>query len=225
MSRIVFAVRQKPARRSHGESMKLYTMSGACSLAANIALREAGIPFELVKVSHRTHKTSDGVDLNEINPKGYVPALVLDNGELLTENAALLQYIADLNPEARLAPPAGTLERYRMSEWLAYLNSEIHKSFSPLFAPNASEDMKQYARANLTKRVGWLAQQLGSKPYLLGEQFTVADAYLFVTLSWSGHVGLDLSPWPNLQAFQERVAARPSVIAAMSAEGLLRKKS
>jgi len=200
-------------------------MPGACSLAANIALREAGIPFELVKVSHRTHKTSDGVDFTQINSKGYVPALVLDTGELLTENTALLQYIADLNPDARLAPPVGTLERYRLSEWLAYLNSEVHKSFSPLFAPNASEDMKQYARDNLTKRLGWLAQQLGSKPYLLGEQFTVADAYLFVTLSWSGLAGVDLSPWPTLKAFQERVAARPSVIEAMTAEGLFRKKS
>jgi len=200
-------------------------MPGACSLAANIALREAGIPFELVKVSHRTHKTSDGVDFTQINSKGYVPALVLDTGELLTENTALLQYIADLNPDAHLAPPAGTLERYRLSEWLAYLNSEVHKSFSPLFAPNASDDMKQYARDNLTKRLGWLAQQLGSKPYLLGEQFTVADAYLFVTLSLCGLAGVDLSPWPTLKAFQERVAARPSVIEAMTAEGLFRKKS
>ena len=204
--------------------MKLYTLPGACSLAPNISLREAGIKFDLVTVSHRTHKTPDGVDLNEINPKGYVPVLVLDSGERLTENAALLQYIADLNPAAKLAPPAGTIERYRLAEWLAYINSEIHKSFSPLFAPHASEDMKQYARANLTKRVGWLAGQLGSKPYLLGEQFTVADAYLFVTLSWSRHVAFDLSPWPNLKAFQDRVAARPSTIEAMTAEGLLRKK-
>lgn len=205
--------------------MRLYSMPGACSLAANIALREAGVPFELVKVSHHTHKTADGVDFNQINSKGYVPALVLDDGELLTENAALLPYIADLNPNARLAPPPGTLERYRLSEWLAFLNSEIHKSFSPLFAPNPSEDMKQYALAALSKRVGWLAQRLGTKPYLMGEQFTVADAYLFVTLSWSGHAGFDLTPWPNLKAFQERVSARPSVIEAMTAEGLIRKKA
>jgi glutathione S-transferase len=198
-------------------------MPGACSLAANIALREAGIPFELVRVSHHTHKTAAGVDFNEINSKGYVPALVLDDGELLTENVALLQYIADLNPDARLAPPVGTLERYRLSEWLAFLNSEVHKSFSPLFARNAPEEMKQYARAALTKRVGWVSERLGTKPYLMGERFTVADAYLFVTLSWSALVGFDLSPWPNLKAFQERVAARPSVIEAMTAEGLLRK--
>ena len=200
--------------------MRLYILPGACSLAANIALREAGIPFELVRVSHRTHKTADGVDLNEINSKGYVPALVLDNGELLTENAALLSYIADLNPAAKLAPPAGTLERYRVSEWLAYINSEVHKAFSPLFAADAPPDMKQYARDRLTKRVAWLADKLGSKPYLLGEQFTVADAYLFVVLSWSGHVGFDLGQWPNLLAFQDRVAARPHVIEAMTAEGL-----
>jgi glutathione S-transferase len=204
--------------------MRLYTMPGACSLAANIALREAGIPFELVKVSHRTHKTPDGVDLNDVNPKGYVPALVLDNGELLTENAALLPYIADLNPAAQLAPPNGTLERYRLAEWLAFINSEVHKSFSPLFVPNASEDMKQYARANLIKRLSWVSERLGSKHYLVGEHFTVADAYLFVVLGWAGHVGVDLASWPNLKAFQERVTARPHVIEAMTAEGLLRKQ-
>jgi glutathione S-transferase len=204
--------------------MRLYTMPGACSLAANIVLREAGIPFDLVKVSHHTHKTVDGVDLNEINSKGYVPALVLDNGELLTENAALLPYIADLQPSAQLAPPDGTLQRYRLVEWLAFINSELHKSFSPLFAANAPEDMKKYARGNLTKRLAWLSERLGSNSYLLGERFTVADSYLFVVLSWSGHVAVDLSPWPNLKAFQERIAARPHVVAAMTSEGLIRKK-
>jgi glutathione S-transferase len=204
--------------------MRLYTMPGACSLAANIALREAGVPFDVIKISHHTHKTADGVDLNEINSKGYVPALLLDNGELLTENAALLPYIADLNPAAQLAPANGTLERYRLTEWLAYINSELHKSFSPLFVPNASEDMKQYARANLVRRLGWLAERLGSKPYLMGERFTVADAYLFVVLSWAAHVALDLSPWPNLKAFQERIAARPHVVEALTSEGLIRKK-
>jgi len=204
--------------------MRLYTMPGACSLAANIVLREAGIPFDLVKVSHHTHKTADGVDLNEINSKGYVPALVLDNGELLTENAALLPYIADLEPSAQLAPPNGTLERYRLVEWLAFINSELHKSFSPLFAPNAPEDMKKYARGNLAKRLAWVSERLGSNSYLLGERFTVADSYLFVVLSWSGHVAVDLSPWPNLKAFQERIAARPHVIEALTSEGLIRHK-
>ena len=203
--------------------MKLFTRPGSCSLASNISLREAGIPFEAVKVSRHTGKTADGIDFIDINPKGYVPALQLDNGELLTENAALLQYIADLNPAAKLAPPAGTLERYRVNEWLAYINSEIHKSYSPLFYPNASDSMKEYARANLTKRVGWLAEKLGSKPFLMGEQFTVADAYLFVVLSWAGHVSFDLTQWPNLLAFQERVGARPHVIEALDAEGLRKK--
>jgi len=203
--------------------MRLYIMPGACSLASNIALREAGVPFDLVKVSHRNHQTSDGSDFNQINTKGYVPALQLDNGELLTENAALLAYIGDLKPEAKLAPAVGTMERYRLTEWLAYINSEVHKAFSPLFMPNATEDMKQYARGNLAKRVGWLSQALGSKPYLLGDQFSVADAYLFTVLSWSPHVGFDLSPWPNLQAFQERVAARPHVVEALAAERALKK--
>ncbi len=204
--------------------MKLFTRPGTCSLAPDIALREAGIAFELVKVSRHTWKTSEGVDFTEINSKGYVPALLLDDGELLTENAALLQYIADLNPAAKLAPPIGTIERYRLTEWLAYINSEVHKSFSPMFIQKAPEELKHYARANLTTRVGWLAERLGSKPFLLGEQFSVADAYLFVVLTWSPHAGFDLTPWPNLLAFQERVAARPHVIEAMTAEGLLRKK-
>lgn len=203
--------------------MKLFTRTGSCSLASNISLREAGVAFELVKVSRHDGKTSEGVAFSDINSKGYVPALQLDNGELLTENAALLQYIGDLNPAAKLAPPVGTLERYRLNEWLAYINSEVHKSYSPLFYPNAPEAMKDYARGNLTKRVGWLAEKLGSKPYLMGEQFTVADAYLFVVLSWAVHVKFDLAQWPNLLAFQQRVGARPHVIEALDSEGLHKK--
>jgi glutathione S-transferase len=203
-----------------GEIMQLYILPGACSLAANIALREAGIKFDLVKVDRRTRKTADGVDFNEINSRGYVPALRLDSGEVLTENVALLQYIADRNPASKLAPPVGTMERYRLEEWLSFINSEVHKAFSPLFVPHASEDMKQYARANLTKRCGWVAAALGSKPYLMGEQFTVADAYLFVVLGWSGLVGFDLGPWPLLQSYQERVGARPHTIEALIAERL-----
>jgi glutathione S-transferase len=210
--------------KNNGEFMRLYILPGACSLAANIALREAGIPFELVRVSHHGHKTPDGGTLEQVNSKGYVPALVLDDGTVLTENAALLPYIADLKPEVKLAPPRGTLEHYRMVEWLAYVNSEIHKGFSPLFNKNASEDVKQYARGNLTKRIGWLAQQLGSNQYLVGDGFTVADAYLFVMLGWAPLVSFDLSPWPNLQAFHERIAARPHVVEAMTAEGLLKHR-
>jgi glutathione S-transferase len=202
--------------------MKLYYMKGACSLASYISLNEAGIKFEAIKVDHGTHKTPDGQDFNAMNTKGYVPALRLDNGELLTENVAVLQYIADLNPASKLAPAAGTLERYRLMEWLSYINSEVHKSFGPLFSPDASEDVKKYARANLTKRVDWLEKALGSNTFLMGEQFTVADAYLYVVLSWSSHVGVDLGRWPALKRHNERVAARPHVIAALKAEHIIK---
>jgi glutathione S-transferase len=203
--------------------MKLYSMPGACSLATNIALREAAVPFELLTVGRDpNHTATDGKTLSQITSKGYVPALILDNGEVLTENSALLLYVADLKPAANIAPPAGTLERFRVAEWLAYINSELHKSFSPLFAPNATEDMKQAARASLTKRIGWAAGQLGSKSYLLGEQFSVADAYLFVVLGWTAYVGFDLGPWPNLKTYQTRVSARPHVQEALRSEGLLK---
>jgi glutathione S-transferase len=200
--------------------MKLYYMPGACSLASYIALNEAGVKFEAARVDHKTHKTPDGQDFNTINSKGYVPTLRLDNGELLTENVAVLQYIADLNPASKLAPAAGTLERYRLIEWLAYINSEVHKNFGPLFDPSAKEDVKEYARTNLKKRVGWLEHALGAKTFLMGEQFTVADAYLFVVLGWSGHAGVDLNQWPALKRHHERILARPQVIAAFKAEGL-----
>jgi glutathione S-transferase len=202
--------------------MKLYYMVGTCSLSSYISLNEAGIKFEPVKVDHKTHKLADGEDFDAINTKGYVPALRLDNGELLTENVAVLQYIADLNPAARLAPAAGTLERYRLIEWLAYINSEVHKSFGPLFNPKLSEDVKQFARGHLIKRVDWLENALGAKTYLMGEQFTVADAYLFVVLGWSSRVGIDLGRWPNLKRHHDTVRSRPQVIAALKAEGLIK---
>jgi glutathione S-transferase len=200
--------------------MKLYYMKGACSLASYISLNEAGIRFEAVEVQHGVHKTRDGEDLNAINSKGYVPVLRLDNGEILTENVAVLNYIADLNPAAKLAPPSGSFERSRVIEWLAYINSEVHKNFGPLFDPSNSEEVKNFARRNLHKRLGWLDNALGSRNYLMGEQFTVADAYLYVVTSWSGHVGVDLSQWPALNRHSARVAARPHVIAARKAEGL-----
>jgi glutathione S-transferase len=200
--------------------MKLYYMTGACSLASYISLNEAGIKFEAIGVDHKNHKTRDGQDFNSINTKGYVPALQLDSGELLTENVAVLQYIADLNPAAKLAPPAGTFERYRLIEWLAYINSEVHKNFGPLFNPSVSEDVKQFARTNLKKRVDWLENALGTKTFLMGEQFTVADAYLFVVLGWSAQVGVDFNQWPKLKRHHERIVARPAVIAAFEAEGL-----
>jgi glutathione S-transferase len=202
--------------------MKLYYFSGACSLASNIALREAGLPFELVKVDRRTRKAADGLDFNEVNPKGYVPALTLDNGEVLTENVAVLQYIADRNPAAKLAPPAGTMERYRLVEWLAFISSEIHKNFSPMFRDDAPEETKQYVRRILSTRLEYLNRAMGNRPFLMGEQFTVADAYLFTVLGWSRHLNFDLGKWPQLQRHLERVGARPQVIEALKAEGLVK---
>jgi glutathione S-transferase len=200
--------------------MKLYYMKGACSLASYISLNEAGIKFDAVEVDHKTHKTRDGEDLSAINGKDYVPVLRLDSGEILTENVAVLSYIGDLNPAAKLAPPAGSFERFRMLEFLAYIGSEIHKNFGPLFDAKGNEDVKRFARGNLNKRVAWLEQALESKPFLMGTQFCVADAYLYVVLSWTSHVGIDLAQWPALNAHNERVGTRPSVIAARRAEGL-----
>jgi glutathione S-transferase len=200
--------------------MKLYFTTGACSMASNIALHEAGIQFELSKVDRRT-KRADGVDFVTINPKGYVPALRLDDGQVLTENVAVLQYIGDLNPAAKLAPPAGTMERYRLQEWLSFINSELHKSFSPLFNSEATEDTKTYARSYLAKRLAYLESALGDKKYLMGDQFNVADAYLFTVLGWGVHVGVDIGP--KLKSYVDRVRARPHVIEAMTAEGLIKK--
>ena len=202
--------------------MKLYYATAACSQAANISLREAGLPFEMVKVDLPTKKTADGLDYLEVNPKGYVPALRLDNGEVLTEKVAVLQYVADRNPAAKLAPPLGSMERYRLMEWLAFINSEVHKAFSPLFRPDATEEVKQYTRKNLTRRLDYLNRVLANKTYLMGEQFTVADAYLFVVLSWSGYVKLDMTPWPQLKRYVERIGARPQVIEALKSEGLIK---
>jgi glutathione S-transferase len=200
--------------------MKLYYLRGACSLAANIALRDAGLKFELVKVDRKTKKAADGLDYNEVNPKGYVPALTLDNGEVLTENVTVLQYIADRNPAAKLAPAAGTMERYRLMEWLSFINSEIHKSFTPLFRQDAADEVKQYARKNLTGRFDYLQRALGSKQFLMGEQYTVADAYLFTVLGWARHVDIDLGNWPQLKRYFDGVAARPNVTEALRSEGL-----
>ena len=202
--------------------MKLYYFSGACSLASNISLREADLRFELVKVDRRTKKTADGLDFNEVNPKGYVPALRLDNGEVLTENVAVLQYIADRNPAAQLAPAAGSLERYRLMEWLGFINSEVHKNFSPLFRDDAHEEVKQYARRALGVRLDYLDRSIGNRTFLTGEPFTVADAYLFTVLGWGRYVNVDLGQWPQLQRYVERVGARPHVIEALKSERLLK---
>ena len=200
--------------------MKLYYTTGACSMASNIALREAGIPFEMSKVDKRT-KRVDGVEFVTINPKGYVPALRLDDGQVLTENVVVLQYIADLNPAAKLAPPAGTMERYRLQEWLSFINSEVHKAFTPLFSSEATEETKTYARNYLAKRLAYLEGALGDNKYVMGDQFTVADAYLFTVLGWGPHAGVDIGP--KLKSYVDRVRARPHVIEAMTAEGLIKK--
>ncbi|MDR1936360.1 MAG: glutathione transferase GstA [Candidatus Accumulibacter sp.] len=199
--------------------MKLYFSPGACSFSPHIALREAGLAFELVKVDLKTGKiAADGSDFARINPKGYVPALELDDGKLLTEGPAIVQYIADQKPESGLAPKAGTFERYRLQEWLGFINSEIHKGFGPLFNPATPEDYKAAARENLARRLSFVAGHLEQDDFLLGQQFSVADAYLYTVLNWTQWTGIDLSRWPSLAAFQERVGGRPSVKAARAAE-------
>ena len=199
--------------------MKLYFSPSACSFSPHIALREAGIDFELVKVDLKNHKlAADGGDYNAINPKGYVPVLELDNGERLTEGPAIVQYIADLKPERGLAPAAGSFERYRLQEWLAFINSEVHKGFSPLFRPTTPEEARASARQALSNRLTYIAKHLDRNEFLMGRQFTVADGYLFTVLSWGHWVGIDINEWPSLAAFVVRVGSRPSVIAAKAAE-------
>lgn len=202
--------------------MKLYYSPGACSLASHIALREANIDFELVKVEGHGDKKAGGEDYLQVTAKGYVPALRLDGGEVLTEGTAILPYIADLKPDAGLAPAAGTLPRYRLHEWLGYINSEVHKNFSPFFAPGTSDQQKEAAKAMLDKRFGYIQNILAQQPYLLGDEFSVADAYLYTVLSWCRYVKIDLGTWPTLKDYHDRIASRPSVIAARKAEGLPR---
>ena len=204
---------------------KLYYAPGTCALSPHIVLREAGTRFDLVRVSTKTHTLADGSDFYAINPKGYVPVLELDNGERLTEGPAIVQYIADHAPASGLAPPAGTMARYRLMEWLNFVSSEVHKQFSPLFKPNTPEDYKPIAKQNIATRFDWLDKQLAGKDYLLGKQFTVADAYLFVLTNWTKPTQIDLAKWPNIQAFNKRVAARAKVKEAMQFEGLLPKEA
>ena len=203
--------------------MKLYYSPGACSLSPHIVARELGIPVELKKVNTKDKTIEGGGDYWKVNGRGYVPALELDNGQVLTEGPAIVQYLADQKPEAGLAPKNGSLERYRLQEWLNFLTSEIHKSFSPLFKPNTPEDYKKIAKENLAARFDWLDKQLAGKDYLTGKAFSVADAYLFVLLNWTKFQNIDLARWPNLAAFHARVGARPRVQEALQAEGLLKK--
>jgi glutathione S-transferase len=201
--------------------MKLFYSSGACSLSPHIVLLEAGLPFTAVKTDIRKKVTDDGTDYLTINSKGAVPALQLDDGHVLTEGAAIVQYLADLKPESHLAPRAGSFERYQLAELLNYIASEVHKGFSPLFNPNISADWKASALANLEKKFAWLSGYLGDKAYLMGDTFTVADAYLFTVLSWTKGLGIDLTHWPALTAYLARVGHRPKVQEALKAEGLI----
>ncbi|MGE5639308.1 MAG: glutathione transferase GstA [Clostridia bacterium] len=203
--------------------MKLYYSPGACSLSPHIVAREAGIPIELQKVSTKDKTMDGGGDYWKVNGKGYVPALQLDDGQVLTEGPAIVQYLADRKPDSGLAPKNGTPERYRLQEWLNFLTAEIHKSFSPLFRPTTPDEYKAISKENLAKRFDWLNEQLAGKDYLMGKQFSVADAYLFVLLGWTKPTGIDLARWPNLAAFHARVAARPKVKEAMAAEGLIKQ--
>lgn len=202
--------------------MKLYFRPGASSLSPHIALRETDLAFDLEKVDTVTKKTETGADYLAINPKGYVPALQLDDGQVLTEVSAIVQYIADRAPAARLAPAAGTMERYRLAEWLNYISTELHKSFAPLFNPKAPDEWKAVARAQLVAKFGFLSKQLEGKQYLMSDTFTVADGYLFTVLRWTTSVKIDLAQWPVLAQYVERVAARPAVHAALLAEGLIK---
>jgi glutathione S-transferase len=200
--------------------VKLYFSPGACSLSPHIVLREAGVPFDLEQVNLRSKEIKSGGDFRTINPKGAVPALAIDGGQVLTEGAVIVQYIADKNPAAKLAPAAGTPDRYRLQEWLNYIASEVHKGFSPLFNPKASDEWKQVVKDNIAAKFDYISKQLDGKSYLMGDAFSVADAYLFTILNWTKPNNIDLGKWPALKAYWERIAARPAVKAAMEAEAL-----
>lgn len=203
--------------------MKLYYAMGTCSHAPHIALREAGLPFTLVRYDMKARTLEGGGSILDVNPKGYVPVLELDSGERLTEVAAVLQYIADQAPASKLAPPAGTMERYRLKEWIHFIGMEIHKIYWPLFHDGAEVENDK-AREKLGRSFGLVEAALADRPYLMGDTFTVADAYLVTTLNWAKAGGVDLARWPRLAEFRQRVRERPAVAAALEAEGLLRRK-
>lgn len=202
--------------------MKLYYSPGACSLSPHIALHESGLAFEAIAAPTKTHKLPDGTDYYTVNPLGYVPFLTLDNGKSLREGPAIVQYIADQVPDKHLAPANGTFERYQLQEWLTFIGTELHKTFSPLFVPTTPAETKSASMERLQSRLKWVDGELSGKQYLMGNTFTVADGYLFVVTNWAQYVGLDLNGYANLVAFRARVAARPAVIAAMKAEGLIK---
>jgi len=203
--------------------MKLYYSPGACSLSPHIVLREAGMDFQAVSVDLATKQIDGGGDFRRINDRGYVPALELDDGQVLTEVPAILAYLGDLRPDCGLVPRVGSFERYRVLEWLSFISSELHKTFSPLFAPDTPDDYKPVVRGRLTERSAYLERRLADgRAFLTGDTFTAADAYLFVVIGWSAYVDLDLRSYPKLSAYQARVGTRPKVQAALKAEGLLK---
>ena len=202
--------------------MKLYYSPGACSLSPHIVLEEAGLPHTTVMTSTKTHKLQDGSDFYAINPRGYVPVLEFDDGARLTEGPAIVQWIADQVPDRKLVPAAGTMERYRAQEWLNIIGTELHKGYSPLFNPATPEEYKTMAKAKLTDRYTWFDAQLEGKDYLMGDAFSVPDAYLFTVTNWAKPTGLDISSFKNVAAFMKRMSERPAVQAAMKAEGLLK---
>ena len=202
--------------------MKLYYSPGACSLSPHIVALEAGLDCECILASTKSHKLPDGTDFYSINPLGYVPFLVLDDGQTLREGPVIVQYLADQAPEKKLLPAVGSMERYRVLEWLNFIGTELHKNFGPLFKPGTPEDYKPSVRQTLRGRFEWVEQQLTDAGYLMGAQFTVADAYLFTVCGWGKFVGLDISDLPKLQAYLARVGSRPAVQAALRAEGLLK---
>jgi len=202
--------------------MKLFYSRGACSLAAHILLHEIGGKFDVEHVDLKAKQTASGADYTKINPKGYVPALQLDNGEVLTENVAILTFLSELNPRAGLAPAGGAESKYRLLEWLGFISSEIHKTYSPLFAATTPDAYKAILHEKLKLRIGYVEAHLANRQYLFGDQFSAADAYLFTVLNWSPGRNVDLSAFPNVQAFQQRIAQRPGVQAAMRTEGLLK---
>jgi glutathione S-transferase len=203
--------------------MKLYFAPEACSLSPHIVLRELGLPFTLVKVDTKAKKTADGGDFLAVNPKGYVPVLELDSGERLTEGPAIVQYLADLKPEAKLAPANGTMERVRLQEWLNFITSEIHKTYSPMFNAAMPDAAKAIFKDKLIQRYGFVAATLDKQDYLMGSQFSVADVYLFVVTRWARHFDIDVKQWPALAKFMERVGARASAMAALHAESQAKK--
>ena len=202
--------------------MKLYYAPGACSLSPHIVAIEAGLPIEFEKVDLGKHKTESGKDFMTINPKGYVPTLQLDDGTILTEGPAIVQYLADQKPSSGLAPANGTVERYKLQEALNFIGTELHKNFGPLFNPATPDAVKEMSKANITKRLAYLNDQLAGKQFLLGNHFTVADAYAFTIVNWTNFVKIDLKPYPNLQAYMQRVGSRPKVQETLKAEGLMK---